>query len=187
MHVMERVAQIKSVAVGFGAFIGRHKRLTVAIAVVLLLAGLLLLTGDGELVVLNAVGLGIGLLLIRRFMRRRLARRPLTTVPTQRAVSSEAALLLCPQAGPTKATQHEGGRDDDGNIGDGNADDGGGGAALAEGGGLLPSCSEVRRRRKRRIRRGAGPGDTGRGGGTWTEHGGACAAIDRRRTGEPRA
>ena len=44
-------------------------------AVVALLVAAPLITGDGELVFLNLVGLGIGALLLRRFMARRTVRR----------------------------------------------------------------------------------------------------------------
>ena len=53
---------------GVGGFIGRHKRASIAVGATLLLAGPLV-TGDGELVFLNAVGLGLGALLLRRFAR----------------------------------------------------------------------------------------------------------------------
>ena len=74
MHVKDirsTVSRIKAVSVGVGGFIGRHKRLSIAVGVALLLAGPLV-TGDGELVFLNAVGLGFGapLLRVRRRGRR---------------------------------------------------------------------------------------------------------------------
>ena len=71
MHVKDikaTVSRIKAVSVGVGGFIGRHKRLSIAVVVALLLAGPLV-TGDGELVFLNAVGLGFGVLLLMRFVR----------------------------------------------------------------------------------------------------------------------
>ena len=60
MHVKDiqaTVSRVKAVSVGVGGFIGRHKRLSIAVGAALLLAGPLV-TGDGELVFLNAVGLG---------------------------------------------------------------------------------------------------------------------------------
>ena len=71
MHVKDikaTVSRIKAVSVGVGGFIGRHKRASIAVGAALLLAGPLV-TGDGELVFLNAVGLGLGVLLLRRFAR----------------------------------------------------------------------------------------------------------------------
>ena len=71
MHVKDiqaTVSRVKAVSVGVGGFIGRHKRLSIAVVVALLLAGPLV-TGDGELVFLNAVGLGFGALLLMRFVR----------------------------------------------------------------------------------------------------------------------
>ena len=47
----------------------KRKKVVVAGIVALVIAAPLI-TGDGELVFLNLVGLGIGLLLLRRFMRR---------------------------------------------------------------------------------------------------------------------
>ena len=71
MHVKDikaTVSRVKAVSVGVGGFIGRHKRASIAVGAALLLAGPLV-TGDGELVFLNAVGLGLGALLLRRFAR----------------------------------------------------------------------------------------------------------------------
>ena len=71
MHVKDikaTVSRVKAVSAGVGGFIGRHKRASIAVGVALLLAGPLV-TGDGELVFLNAVGLGLGVLLLRRFAR----------------------------------------------------------------------------------------------------------------------
>ena len=71
MHVKDikaTVSRVRAVSVGVGGFIGRHKRLSIAVVVALLLAGPLV-TGDGELVFLNAVGLGFGALLLMRFAR----------------------------------------------------------------------------------------------------------------------
>ena len=73
MHVKDiqaTVPKVKGVAVGFGGFLGRRKRLTVAV-VAALLVGPLLLTGDVEVFALNMVGLGFGALLLRRFTQSR--------------------------------------------------------------------------------------------------------------------
>ena len=56
MHVKELVPKVKGLAVKAGGFIRRRKRLTIAVVVAALLFGPLLTT-DGELVFLNAVGL----------------------------------------------------------------------------------------------------------------------------------
>ena len=69
MHVKDiqaTVSRVKAVSVGVGGFIGRHKRASIAVGAALLLAGPLV-TGDGELVFLNAVGLGLGALLLNGF------------------------------------------------------------------------------------------------------------------------
>ena len=66
MHVPKRVRQVTRAVVGFAV---RRKRLSVAVVVVLLLVIPLALTGDGEVFVLNAVGLGIAALIVRRLMR----------------------------------------------------------------------------------------------------------------------
>ena len=66
MNVWKRVIRFIEVVVGFAV---RRKRLTVAVVAMLLLVGPLALTGDGELFVLNAVGLGIAVLLFRRLAR----------------------------------------------------------------------------------------------------------------------
>ena len=80
MHVKDiraTVPRVGSVAAGFGGFVRRRKRASIAVAVaVAMLLYAPLLTGDGELVFLNAVGLGLGALLLRRYLVRRSVRRP---------------------------------------------------------------------------------------------------------------
>ena len=103
MHVKDikaTVPRVKAVSAGVGGFIGRHKRASIAVGVALLLAGPLV-TGDGELVFLNAVGLGLGALLLRRFARPNGRQR---TGRTQQATRAQQA---------ARATQNEGGHDDD--------------------------------------------------------------------------
>ena len=105
MHVKDikaTVSRVKAVSVGVGGFIGRHKRASIAVGAALLLAGPLV-TGDGELVFLNAVGLGLGALLLRRFARPNGRQRTGRTQREQRQQARQTA----------KATQHEGGHDDD--------------------------------------------------------------------------
>ena len=99
MHVKELVPKVKGLAVKAGGFIRRRKRLTIAVVVAALLFGPLVTT-DGELVFLNAVGLGLGALLLRRFIKPGGRQRTGRTQQAQRQ----------PKA---KATQHEGGHDDD--------------------------------------------------------------------------
>ena len=111
MHVKDikaTVSRVKAVSVGVGGFIGRHKRLSIAVGAALLLAGPLV-TGDGELVFLNAVGLGLGALLLRRFARPNGSQR---TGRPQQAQRQQAARAQ--QARQTaRTTQNEGGHDDD--------------------------------------------------------------------------
>ena len=93
MHVKNikaTVSRIKAVSVGVVGFIGRHKRLSIAVVVALLLAGPLV-TGDGELVFLNAVGLGFGALLLRRFVRPNGRQRTGRTRQGQRQTGDEGA------------------------------------------------------------------------------------------------
>ena len=59
MNVLKRVVK----------FVVRHRRLTVAVVVALLLVMPLALTGDWEVFVLNAVGIGIAALVVRRLAR----------------------------------------------------------------------------------------------------------------------
>ncbi len=93
------VPRVAGVAVRAGGFIRRRKRLAVAVVVAALLFGPLVTT-DGELFVLNAVGLGIGALLLRRFAR--LGARQWTG-RRQQAQRQQTA----------EAQQHRGGDDDD--------------------------------------------------------------------------
>ncbi len=98
--IQATVPRVAGVAVRAGGLIRRRKRLTVVVVVAALLFGPLV-TVDGELVFLNAVGLGIGALLLRRFAR------PGARQRTGRAQQATRAQQTA------KATQHEGGHDDD--------------------------------------------------------------------------
>ena len=93
IHVKKLVPKVKGLAVKAGGFIRWRKRLTIAVVVAALLFGPLVTT-DGELVFLNAVGLGLGALLLRRFIR------PGGRQRTGRAQQAQRQ----PKA---KATQHE--------------------------------------------------------------------------------
>ena len=67
MHVWKRVGRIVGAIVGFAA---SRKRIAVAVVIAVLLVGPLALTGgDGEVFVLNALGLGIAALIVRRLAR----------------------------------------------------------------------------------------------------------------------
>ena len=66
MHVLKRVRQVIGAVVGV---VGWRRRLSVTVAVVLLLVVPLALTGDGKIFVLNAVGLGIAWVIVRRLAR----------------------------------------------------------------------------------------------------------------------
>ena len=100
MHVKELVSRVAGLAVKAGGILGRRKRLTIAVVVAALLLGPLLTT-DGELVFLNAVGLGLGALLLRRFIR------PGGRPRTGRAQQAQR------QRTARATAQHEGGHDDD--------------------------------------------------------------------------
>ena len=111
MHVKDikaTVSRVKAVSAGVGGFIGRHKRASIAVGAALLLAGPLV-TGDGELVFLNAVGLGLGALLLRRFARPNGRQRTGRTQQAQRQQATRAQQARQ----TTRATQNEGGHDDD--------------------------------------------------------------------------
>ena len=112
MHVKDikaTVSRVRAVSVGVGGFIGRHKRASIAVGVALLLAGPLV-TGDGELVFLNAVGLGFGALLLMRFARPNGRQRTGRTQQTQR---QQAAWAQQARQTARATTQSEGGHDDD--------------------------------------------------------------------------
>ena len=66
MHVLKRVVGIVRGVIGLAV---RRRRLSVAVVVALLLVMPLALTGDGEVFVLNAVGIGIAALVVRRVAR----------------------------------------------------------------------------------------------------------------------
>ena len=105
MHVKELVPRVKGLAVKglavkAGGFMRRRKRLTIAVVVAALLLGPLVTT-DGELVFLNAVGLGLGALLLRRFIRPGDRQRTGRAQQAQRQRTARAT------------TYNEGGHDDD--------------------------------------------------------------------------
>ena len=66
MNAWKRVIRFSGVVVGFAV---RRRRMTVTVVVALLLVVPLALTRDGEVFVLNAVGLGIAALVVRRLTR----------------------------------------------------------------------------------------------------------------------
>ena len=72
MNAWKRVRQVIGAVVGI---VVRRRKLAVAVIVALLLVVPLALTGDGEVFVLNAVGIGIAALILRRLVGFRKGRR----------------------------------------------------------------------------------------------------------------
>ena len=71
MHVWKRISRVVGAVAGFTV---RRRRLSVAVVIAALLFGPLALTGDVELFALNALGICIAALIVRRlagFGRRR--------------------------------------------------------------------------------------------------------------------
>ena len=66
MHVWKRISRVVGGVAGFKV---RRRRLTVAVGIAALLVGPLTLSGDGEVFVLNALGIGITALMVRQFTR----------------------------------------------------------------------------------------------------------------------
>ena len=66
MNAWKRVIRFIGAVVGFAV---RRRRLSIAAVIVALLVVPLALTGDGEVFVLNAVGLGIAAVIVRRLTR----------------------------------------------------------------------------------------------------------------------
>ena len=75
MRIRDRFVQTKAVAVAVVGFIRRHKRLSIAVGVALLIAGPLLTGTGGETFVFNLIGLGIVALVVRRIVRANERRR----------------------------------------------------------------------------------------------------------------
>ncbi len=69
MGIKDRLVQLKAAAVSVVRFIKRHKRASITVAVVLLIAGPLLTGTGGETFFFNLVGLGIVALVVRRIVR----------------------------------------------------------------------------------------------------------------------
>ena len=69
MRIADRLAQLKAVAVQVVGFIKRHKKASIGVAVVLLIAGPLLTGTGGGAFFLNLAGLGIIALVVRRIVR----------------------------------------------------------------------------------------------------------------------
>ena len=111
MHVKEikaTVPMVKGVAVKAGGFMRQHKRLTIAVVVAALLLGPLVTT-DGELVFLNAVGLGLGALLLRRFIRprgRQWTGRARETVRVRAAAQLPRVVVVMARRGRTARHSH---------------------------------------------------------------------------------
>ena len=63
MHVWKRVLGFIGAV---GGLVARRRRLTVAVVIAALLVGPLVFTGDGEVIALNALGIGIMALTVRR-------------------------------------------------------------------------------------------------------------------------
>ena len=82
---MTSVMRTISAAVKAGRFCWRHKRLTLALAVGLLIVGPLLTGSGGGTFFLNLIGLGIAALVVRRIVqaanRRKAAARPARVIP----------------------------------------------------------------------------------------------------------
>ena len=74
-NILSTVPKFKGQVASAGGFVLRYKRPTVAAVAAALLFGPLILTGDGEIFVLNAVSLVITLLVVRRLTGRRPGRR----------------------------------------------------------------------------------------------------------------
>ena len=66
MNAWKRVIRFIGAVVGFAV---RRRRLSIAAVIVALLVVPLALTGDGEVFVLNAVGISISVLVVRRLAR----------------------------------------------------------------------------------------------------------------------
>ena len=69
MRIRDRFVQLKAAAVSVVGFIKRHKRLSIAVAVALLIAGPILTGTGGETFFLNLIGLGIAALVVWRIVR----------------------------------------------------------------------------------------------------------------------
>ncbi len=69
MSIRDRLFQLKTVAVAVVDFVKRHRRLTLALGVGLLIVAPLLTGSGGGSFFLNLIGLGIAALVVRRVMR----------------------------------------------------------------------------------------------------------------------
>ena len=69
MSIRDRLFQLKTVAVAVVDFVKRHRRLTLALGVGLLIVAPLLTGSGGGSFFLNRIGLGIAALVVRRVMR----------------------------------------------------------------------------------------------------------------------
>ena len=69
MTSVQRTLRLATLTARVGRFFRRHKRLSIAVAVALLIAGPLLTGTGGETFFLNLVGLGVVALVVRRIMQ----------------------------------------------------------------------------------------------------------------------
>ena len=101
MRIRDRLVQIRAVAVATGGFIKRHKRLSIAAGVALLIAGPLLTGTGGETFCFNLIGLGIVALVVRRIVRANERRQ---------AAQARQANCRCHRQQHTASTQQQGGK-----------------------------------------------------------------------------
>ena len=75
MSIIDRLVQLRTVAVAVIGFIRRHPRASIAAAVALVILGPLLTGSGGGAFFLNLAGLGFAALVVRRVMRISAGRR----------------------------------------------------------------------------------------------------------------
>ncbi len=68
MQVMSRISWAAWVAARIGGIVWQRKRLVMLLVIAALLVGPLLLSGDVAVFGLNGLGLGFGVMLLRRFL-----------------------------------------------------------------------------------------------------------------------
>ena len=75
MSIVNRLVQLRAVAVAVSSFIKRHKRVSIAVALALVILGPLLTGSGGASFFLNLFGLGLAALVVWRIMCARSGRR----------------------------------------------------------------------------------------------------------------
>ena len=109
MDIRHRFNQVKTFTLSVVGFAKNHKRLSLAVAAALLIAGPLLTKTGGEGFFLNLIGLGIAALVVLRIMRANDRRKAAKARPANCRCNCHRQQRRNPHQQGTQQTQQQGG------------------------------------------------------------------------------